>query len=261
MLALKSHKLDAWMRGDSLRDIDRRVQITDISQEISSKTTSAAKTAYAGRRRDSARRDALKITVAFTLYEFTDIWARDAALDSVNAWARDGYLEISTRPGKRLFVICTGRAAPKNPRDHTETFQLHFEAADEPFWEDSAPVSFSLSGTAASARVSVPGTRECAPADVTITPTGGETLNTLTLTLGGAQMAFTGLNVASGQTLTLSHDEQTGFLKITAGSASKYACRTGSSDDELTCDPGWQAAGFTANTACAVSFSLRGRYE
>lgn len=260
MLALKRHKLDAWLHGDSLREVDRRVQITDVSQEMTTKTIYAANTGYAGRRRGRVHRDVLKITVSFTLYEFADIWARDAALESINAWARDGYLEISTKPGRRVYVNCTGRAAAKQARDHSEVFQLAFETADSPFWEDKAPAQYELSGSEASASVSIPGTRECAPADVEITP-AAETLNTLSLAFGGTQMAFTGLSVAAGDTLKLSHDEQTGYLKIMAGSVSKYACRTGSSDDELICAPGRQTVGFTANTACAVAFSVRGRYE
>ena len=260
MLALKGHKLDAWLHGDSLREVDGRVQLADISQEMSVKTVYAANTGRAGRRRGRIHRDVLKITISFTLFEFMDIWARDAALESINAWARDGYLEISTKPGRRVFVNCTGRAAAKQPRNHKEVFQLTFETDDSPFWEDAAPTVYALSGTTASESISVPGTRESAPADVTVTP-GGGTLNALTLTLGETRMSFTGLNVAAGQTLALSHDEQTGFLLITAGNVSKYTCRGGESDDELTCSPGRQTVGFAANTACEAAFSVRGRYE
>lgn len=260
MLALKKHKLDAWLHGDSLRDVDGSVQITEISQELSVKTVYAANTGRVGRRRGRIHREALKITVSFTLYEFADIWAREAALEAVNAWARDGYLEISTKPDRRVYVNCTGRASVKQARDHKEVFQLTFETEDSPFWEDKAPTQYELSGTEASASVSIPGTRESAPADVEITPTA-ETLNTLSLVFGGTQMAFTGLNVEAGQALVLSHDEQTGFLQIMAGNVSKYACRSGESDDELTCAPGMQTVGFTANTACEAAFCVRGRYE
>lgn len=259
MLALKHHKLDAWLGQDSIRAVDARVQVTNISWKTAAETGSGESAGLDGRLRQRIRRDALTVTIEFTLFEFLDIQAREAAIENVNAWARDGYLRISTKPGRRVWVQCTKRADVETARDHNASFSLEFETAEAPFWEDAQPTAFTLTGTSGSTMASIPGTRECAPADVTITPTGG-TLNALTLTLGESEMAFENLGVAQGASLLLAHDGN-GYLTISSSGASKYACRTGESDDELTAEAGSALIAFTANTACEVEFSVRGRYK
>ena len=260
MLALRKHKLNAWFGQESLRDADPNIQITNISRTPSIRTGSRDGGGRDGRFRAPQYRDYLKITIEFTLYAFLDIEARESAIEAANAWARDaGYLQISQKPGRRVWVQCAQRAEIQDARDHKETFQLVFETAENPFWEDAFSTAFAFSGAAAATTAHIPGTRACSPADVTVTPTGGA-LTTLTLTLGETQMAFAGLNVASGASLLLRHDDQ-GRLTITGGGASCYACREGASDDELIAGPGRAAIGFTANVACNVRFEVRGRYK
>lgn len=259
MLALKHHVLDAWFSGQGLRAANKRIQVKNIAAEMSGRATYTAAQGADGRSRRKMTRDTLKITITFTVYEWEDVYAREAAIEAANAWARDGWLEISTKLDRRVRVVCTGRAAPKKPRDHNEEFTLTFESSGAPFWEDKTPRTYNLAGTAKTENVSVPGTRTTAPANVAIMPTGG-TLQTLTLTFGDTAMRFAGLGVPVGTALILDHDEN-GYLRIMAGSVSKYARRTADSDDELTCLPGVQAAGFTANVSCGVAFSVRGRYE
>lgn len=258
MLALKNHKLDAWIDGDSLLNRDRRIQITNIQAKIEEKATFKANAAGHGRRLETARRESCQVTIEFTIFEWRSVYERDAVLDAANAWARDGFLEISTKLGRRLYMICAGRAWVKQARDHNEKYMLVFESAENPFWEDKSPTRITLSGTNAVSHVSVPGTRECAPVDVEVTPVS-DTLNTLILFTGSSYMTFENLNVAPGAGLILSHDGH-GVLSITAGGASRYACRTGISADDLICGPGVVACGFSSDAACGVEFAFRGRY-
>ena len=259
MLALKAHKLDAWFDGEGLRAADPRIQPTNISCELSSKSTQISGAGRDGRSRRAVKRDCIRVTITFTIYEQKDVYGRETALERANAWARDGYLEISLKRDRRLYVNCVTRAGIKKARDYTEEFSLVFESAESPFWEDRTSTLYNLAGTEINRNVSVPGTRETAPANVAIMPTGG-TLQTLTLRLGSTAMYFTGLGVEVGSALIIDHDEN-GYLRIMAGSVSKYRCRNGLSSDELTCPPGVQTVGFTANVACAAEFSVRGRYE
>lgn len=260
MLALKHHKLNAWFGQDSIRDADPRVQLTNISWETTTKSGYGENTGRDGRRRHRIRRDILKITIEFTLYEFLDIEAREGAIEAIDAWARDGYLEISPKPDRRAWVQCTQRASVKEARNHNASFTLVFETADAPFWEDAHPAVFTLTGTSGSTTARIPGTRESAPAEVTVKATGGQ-LNTLTLTLGESEMEFAGLGISQGQSLLLGHDEN-GYLTIASSAgASKYDKRTGDSDDELTAEAGNALLSFTANVACEVTVSVWGRYK
>lgn len=261
MLALRKHKLNAWFGQESLRDADPNIQITNISRTPSIRTGSRDGGGRDGRFRAPQYRDYLKITIEFTLYAFLDIEARESAIEAANAWARDaGYLQISQKPGRRVWVQCAQRAEIQDARDYKETFQLVFETAEAPFWEDAFSTAFAFSGAAAATTAHIPGTRKSAPAEVTVTPTGG-TLNALTLTLGESEMVFENLGIAQGASLLLTHDEN-GYLTIASSAgASKYACRTGGSDDELTAEAGSALIAFTANTACEVEFRVWGRYK
>ena len=259
MLALRNHKLDAWFDGEGLRAADPRIQPTNIACELTSKSTYTTASGRDGRTRRKVKRDAIRITVSFTVYEHEDIYGRETALEKANAWARDGWLEISTKLNRRIYVNCVTRASVKKSRDYKEEFSIVFESADSPFWEDKNPTRYNLAGTNVSKNVSIPGTRKSAPAAVAIVPTGG-TLNTLTLNFGASSMSFTGLNIPVGHSLVLDYGEN-GYLRIMSANVSKYACRSGDSDDDLQSDPGVQPVGFTANVACGVDYSVRGRYE
>ena len=258
MLALKSHKLNAWLGGSPLRGVSPAIQVSNIAWEASDKPMADANAGQPGRRR-GVKREGLKITIEFTLYEFASVSARTAAVEAVNAWAKDGYLEISANPGRRVWVQCVQRASVQEARDHHAAFTLVFETAENPFWEDAEPVTHLLQGSTASAQITVPGAAECVPAEVTVVP-GTAVLNTLTLRLGDTAMSFSGLNVAAGDTLTLSHDPGDGRLVIACAAGSRYHCRSGDSADELTAPPGSATLSFTANVMCDVTFSLRGRY-
>ena len=260
MLALKHHKLNAWFGQESLRAADQRVQLSNIAWTTTTKSDYAENTGRDGRRQNRIRRDVLRITIEFSLYEFLDIEDREAAIEHVNAWARDGYLKISTKPNHRAWVQCTKRPGVEDARNHNASFSLEFETAGAPYWEDAHPAIFTLSGASGSLAARIPGTRESAPAEVTVKATGG-TLDTLTLSLGESFMEFRTLGIAQGQSLLLGHDE-IGYLTIVSSAgASKYEKRTGDSDDELTAEAGNSNVGFDANTACEVTFSVWGRYK
>lgn len=258
MKALRGHPLDAAFGADTLRGADPRIVVTNISQEIAVKASYGENSGRDGRRKHRVRREVIRVTVAFKIWEFESVPDREAAVEAANAWARDGWLTITSKPGRRLMVQCAGRAATRNPRDYKEEYQLIFETAQSPFWEDEAPAVFTLSGTADTAEIRVPGTYESV-FDVSVAHASG-TLNALTLAVGDTTMSFSGLAVAAGVPLTLCHDDA-GRLMILAGSASKYACRSAASDDELLAGPGVVTAAVTAGVSCTVTLSVRGRYR
>lgn len=258
MRALRAHILDAYLNGASLRAADGRIRVTNIRQEISLKDAQGESGAQEGRWFMPPRRETLSVTIEFGLLEIHDPAAREAAVEAANAWAGEGQLEISTKPGRRLLAACRKWACVQSPQNPKETFALTFETDQSPFWEAITPSVYTLSGSSGSQEVFVPGSAP-AMADVTVTPRSG-TLNQLTLSLGETSMQFADLGASASAPLVLDHDER-GRLRIRVGSQSAFPCRAGESDDELLAPPGRPTASFAANVSCDVTFSFRPRYR
>ena len=178
-------------------------------------------------------------------------------VDAVNAWAQDGYLTASYRPGRRLPVVVSAWASVTDPRNYNEEFTVTFDAPS-PYWEDTAAQVCSVtSGTSFSGTVRNIGTAP-APVCFTLTPASA-TLNTLSVTVDGHTFSFTGLGVASGTALKCSYDSR-GYLRIMAGNTSKLSCRTAASDDMLTARPGVNGVSVTSNTAVSGTVEVTARW-
>lgn len=259
MKALRGHTLDASIGTASLRAADSHIYVTNISQEVRTQATFSENIGRDGRRRGRVRREVIRVTITFRVWDFDSVTAREAVLEKANAWAQDGFLSVSTKPGRRMAVQCVGRAAASDPRNYAEDYQLIFESSQSPFWEDSEATTFTLSGTSATSSITVPGTHE-AIFEATIAHSSGS-LATLTLEVGDTKMSFSGLSVAAGTNLYIRHDDA-GRLKIYSGaSTTKYHCRSADSDDELIAGPGIVTAKLTAGASCTVTLSCRGRYR
>lgn len=251
-------RLNAWINGAALRDVDGRLHVVNIKENTpDQELTWADVPGRNGQRLLSRVRRNKRITIEFDIRELFDLAARAAIVDAVNAWAADGELEVSYRPEQRMRVLLAKAAEFNGARDVTEGYTVDFDAAAVPYWEDATPTAWALSGTTGSGTIHLRGSAQAQP-EIEVTPTGGA-LNTLQLTFGGKSMSFTNMNVASGTKLALSHDDR-GILSIKAGTASKLSARTAASADDFAAGPGDVAVGFTANVACDVVFTARGRY-
>ena len=246
MKARRGHTLDASIGGASLRAADSHIYVTNIAQEVRTQATFSENIGRDGRRRGRVRREVIRVTVSFRIWEFSSVTDREAILEKANAWARDGYLTVSTKPGRRMAVQCAARAAASDPRNYKEDYQIVFESSQAPYWEAAAATTFTLSGTSQTKTISVPGTHE-AVFEATVTHSSG-TLNTLSLQVGAT-------------TFYIDHDSE-GRLRIYAGSSTtKYHCRSAASDDELIAGPGSVTAKLSADASCSVTLSCRGRYR
>lgn len=257
MRALK--RLNAWIDGAALRDVDARLHIVDINENApEQELTWATAPARNGQRLLTRTRASKRIVIEFDSRELFDLAARAAMVDAVNAWAGDGMLEVSYRPGQRIPVVLSKPAEFGGARDVTGTYELDFEAAVSPFWEDITPTVWTQSGSNGSGTMILPGSVPTVP-EIEIKPTGG-TLSSLTVGFGGKSMTFSGLGVSTSSKLIIGHDER-GILYAKAGSTSKLATRTAASADDFEAGPGSVAVSYVANTACAVTFRARGRYR
>lgn len=248
------------LNGVELGDIDRDVYITDISEDAPRlKTVTAANAGYDGLRVTSVLRQSLTVTVSFAL-RVTDAHKRARVMDEIAAWARPGCLEVGYRPNQRLIVRPSALPSLTSALNWTGTMQVVLTAYELPFWQSALPVSVRIAGPAASgeAVLTPPGTAESCFLETEVTPAAP--MDACTLQAGSTRFLFSGLGMAAGETLKAVYDDS-GLLRLTAGSRSVLDKRLpGSDDDLILAQRRANPVSFTADAPCAVLFRARGRY-
>lgn len=250
-------RLNAWINGVSLRELDSRIHVVNITEDApDQELTWATAQGRSGQRLLSRTRSSKRISIEFDIRELYDIAARAGIVDAVNRWARDGLLTVSYRPEQRLRVLLTKAAEFGAARNITDSYTVEVTAATEPYWEYVAPVELQLTGTSGEGVIVLPGSAMAAPV-IDITP-GNASLQTLELVVAGQTLEFADLGVAKGKTLRIAHDSA-GLLSVATSTASKLSKRTPESADDIMVSPGAVSIQYTANTSCTVAVSIRGR--
>ena len=181
-------------------------------------------------------------------------------MEDVQRWAMPGgLLTTSDRPDRVLCVVCESLPTVGSAQKWTGVCSIGFMAYAVPFWEDETPRRVSITGNG-SKTLFVPGFAAPASVEATVKNTGSGTISSVTLTAGETSMTFNGLSLASGQTLTVSHDAR-GLLTARIGGTSVLNKRTAASSDELELDPCRNATLTAAtNGTASTTFAVRGRY-
>lgn len=252
--------MEAYLNGVSLTDAVPLALIQQVYEEPEEvELTTAQRALGDGEALVERRRTRLTVAVEFAIAELFDLPRRALMQQQAAAWASDGLLRLSNRPGQQLRVVCVKRPNLGEDRSYIKTLRAEFTAIAPPYWQDIAYISASGSGASGSLTLRPTGTKERLYLEAEITPTGG-TLNTLTLSCGDTSFAFEGLAVPAGTALIIGRDARD-HLTVTAGGAGKLGCRTAQSSDELLAIPAANnAIAWTANTACAVTCKTRGLY-
>lgn len=199
------------------------------------------------------------VTVYFEIHT-QDVRRRALIMEDVQRWAMNGgVLTTGDRPDRRLSVVCESLPAVGSALKWTGSCSIGFTAYAVPFWEDETPRRVSISGNG-SKSLYVPGFSAPAGVEANVKNTGSGAITTVKLTAGKTLMEFTGLSMASGQTMTLAHDVR-GLLTARIGKTSVLAKRTAASSDELELEPGTTAAlSVRTNGTASTTFEVRGRY-
>ena len=199
------------------------------------------------------------VTVSFEIHT-PDVRRRAAIMEDVQRWAMPGgVLTTSDRPDRVLRVVCESLPTIGSAQKWTGTCSIGFVAYAVPFWEDETPRRVSITGNG-SKTLFVPGFAAPASVEASVKNTGSSAISSVKLTAGGTFMQFAGLSLASGQTLTVAHDER-GLLTARIGGASILAKRTAASSDDLELEPGTTAAlSVSTNGTANTAFEVRGRY-
>lgn len=196
------------------------------------------------------------VSVLFELHVY-DIRERQRVCDEIATAAINcKILQTSDRPGKRLHVICDQPPAIESAQQWTSQIAMTFSAYSIPFWEETAPAVVTLTGTAKTDTLFVPGNAGETFVDVEVSAPSG--ISSLTISAGSNTIALTGLSVAAGGVIKVTHDEN-GILSIKNGNTSILSHRTAvSSDDLLVISGKRNNVSVSANNAVSCRFSARG---
>ncbi len=252
-------RYEAWLDKKSLSAIDPAIYIRDIAYDAPrfAMTTSSIP-GRNGQRIASRHAQSTSVTIAIEIHE-QDIAKRQEICQRVQAWAaKGGSLTTNDRRGQRLRVICETPPVIASALKWTQPLKITFTAYEQPFWEDEYPRSVTLNGTG-SKSMYAPGIGVLTRVEVVARNTSGSTVNALTLKAGGTTMVFSGLGLASGETLEIGYDEN-GLLVIRSGSTSKMKCRTADSDDDLMIETGKNETVSVSDADVNVTFKARGLY-
>lgn len=250
------------LNGVQLDEVDPRIIIKGIEEGAGKETTGAVSLGGRdGTRITGKRRDTVEVQVRFGLNIRTkQLQERSDIFEAVNAWAaKGGYLTVNYKNERRLYcdeVVLPGAGDQyKRTNEYTITFRAHAV----PYWQQDPPASASTgTGTSATGVIQAAGSARTV-CDAELQNMSGANIASATITVNGYSMAFSDLGLGNGETLKISHNDK-GVLAIKIGNRSVMAKRTEGSADELWADPGNNGFSFSAQRACKLTISCRGRF-
>lgn len=251
-------RFDVAINGTWLSEVDDSIIVTDVKEEKPRTSTNTAEKAVgAGSRFIRHERESMSVSVSFVIWE-QDVHRRKEIMQRVQEWTGASgvnHLEINDRAGQRLCVRCTELPSMPSALNWQEQMQAVFTAYEMPFWQDITPSRETIT---ANGSLFVPGMGE-AMCDVEVTNKGSGAITTLTLVCGDTKLVFSGISLAAGKTLELSHDDL-GLLSAKIGNTSVLNKRTAESDDDLIAMCGqYNTITVSGGTVSAV-FKARGVY-
>ena len=253
----------AALNGVQLDEIDPRIIIKGIEGGAGKDSVSTANLGSGdGTRITNKRRDSIEVAVRFSMNIRRDTLSeRAAVLEAINAWAaKGGWLTISYKPDRQLLVDEVVTPGEGDLWKRLSEYTITFKAHAVPYWQQAGAISASTgNGNSGSGAIQVAGSAETV-ADATLQNLSGATINTASITIGGNTMSFEDLGLGNGQSLVIDHIIANGIpvIRIRIGSSSVLSKRTGADDFNL--QPGANGFSFSAQRACRMTVSCRGRF-
>lgn len=258
-------RYSVWINNKGLRDIDESIYITDIREKEPKQNVQTAARAWGdGLRLLRLQRESLSVVVRFAIRERDPARRRDICA-RIRAWAQEGWLTTSDRPGQRLYVVCEKLPTVDSALRWTRDIELTFTAYDVPYWESTTQAKATVTANVKNdegqynglTSIRVTGDVPC-PLDAVITANGATDYIRVYLA-DDHFITFNGLGMKKGDVLTISHDHR-GILSMKLGSTSVMNKRTAKSYDDLMIPPNKSfAIRLRADAVCTATFTARGR--
>lgn len=247
--------MEIYINGVGLSALDSRIRIAAIAENAAKLTQNTAELPRGGTWVGDTKRSSLDIVASVGLFAPKHN-ERTELMNKVLSWANGGKeLRLSYRQHQRL--ICRLSRLPQFQTDNwASDVDLTFTAYGCPFFEDEYPIAATLTGTSENGSLQLPGNADGAIVDCLVSNTSGGAVDTLRVECNDMKLEFAGLNLPSGKTLTISHDEF-GILSVkTSDGLGKLSCRSG--DDLLAAKAGGNTVRLTADRSVTAKFSARG---
>lgn len=252
-------RYDAVLNGRSLGHIAPSIIVRDIDEKPAKMDTKTVQRAIRpGMRVTQQRRQSLEIVLHCNVRAYGGA-DRAQILDEIAYWVQDGgWLEISTRPGKRLRVTPTGLPSVGSSLNWTGNIDIAFTAYERPYWESKYPVAATIEDEGELIPL---GTLPEAYVSCSITNEGAENLTTLTVRSGDTFITLRDLDVAPGEVVEIGYTDDD-VMRITAAGVSALGNRTAESSDDLVaiCRKA-NAIKVEANQSVRATFRAWGRYR
>ena len=256
--------------GAQLDEIDPRIIIKGVDGGAGKNSVTTAATGDGdGLRITGQRRDSIEVKVTFSMNIRRDrIEERGEVLEKIAAWAADGgWLRINYKPNRRLYIDEVTLPGEGDLWKRLSEYTITMKANALPYWTENDAVSASTrTGQNGSGTMTAAGSART-PAEAELTNKSGAAIQTAEITIGGKTMRFEGLGLAGGESLVIDHAfvQRKYVLRIRIRNAqgafrSAMAKRTGGSADEFFVKPGECAFSFSAQRACQLTVSVRGRF-
>lgn len=241
----------AWLDGQPLDGIDDSIIIHDISESAPAlDITTGARPGADGMQLLGIHRTMLTVVITLEIHDRRTDRRQDTA-DRVSAWCAGKVLTVSTRPGKRLSVACTGLHAVASALRWTDTMAIQLTAYETPYWEDERPTMAVVKDQASDERTLHVGGTADTVLEVDIRRTGPTTLNQVRIKAGRSRMELTGVGLGEGETLHIGHDDAGRLTLIIDGveeARTVYDKLTPESSDDLVISPGAVDVQFASGT-------------
>lgn len=222
-----------------------------------------------GQRITSRSWSELVVTVRFAIdIPKRQLYDRRQAYEAACAWALAGrgkWLSVGYMAGRRLYVDRVEIAEPADLWEWTNEYTITFHAVSVPFWQDQVPATQRVgiltptgpeyTGTFA---MNIPGQVRTV-LDVSIKNGDASVMSSVTIATGISTIALTGLSVAGGKSLVVSHTND-GLLQIKEDGVDAYGKQVAGGSTDLYVDPGAQQISITINRDVTIDFSCYGRY-
>lgn len=248
-------RYSASLDGKQLHEIDASIIILDIVEAAPRMNVTVLNRINGGQMLTGRTRKSLTVSITFEVHEY-DTVKRKAVFQKIASWAENGkYLSVSDRPGQRLRIVPDAAPVATSALKWTKAETVSFTAYASPYWEAAAPVLQEAAGTTGEIAFTPDFTADKSYMTFELVNNGASDLGSVSVTANDTFMHFTGLDIAPGETFSVTYDDD-GHLLL------PVARRTPDSSDELVVYGGREnAVSFVCDQPVTIRFSVRGRYE
>ena len=248
--------------GIELDEIDPAVVIRGVDTGATRESFDTAnRMGGAGQRITRRHWESLETAVTFAMdIRGNELARRRELFDKVCAWAAGGgWLTTTGQPGKRMHADRVVLPSAGDLRKWDSEYTILFTACGVPFWQEAEPIPMEIGSISRGSREMTVGGTVRTAADITARNISGQTINKLSIGVGGNTFSFTELGLGGSESLTISHGTD-GLLRIRAGSQSVYHLRTPESADDLYAEPGTVTVTVDSQRAVALTVRAPGRW-